>query len=74
MSELSNLLAKSVSSGVVSVSQIATAAGCTPQHVRNILRGRNDCTINLAAKMAKTCGFSLVFQKNKKNLSKQNKV
>ena len=65
MKDLIQLVQKEVSSGRLSMSELARRAGCTRQYLYQILREESDPTLPLAAKIAEACGFQVEIKKSR---------
>jgi transcriptional regulator with XRE-family HTH domain len=66
MDDLLGILHKSVTSGKLTVAQIADACGCSRQYVYNLLQRKSEPTVSVAEKLAETVGFSFVLSRPKK--------
>lgn len=66
MGTFAKLLKAEVESGRVKVAAVARAAGCSRQHIYDIIDEETEVTLTLAQRIAEFCGFRLELKKSKK--------
>lgn len=69
MDKLISAIRKSIDRGDVTITELATAAGCSRQHIYGILGGGHQLSLPLAEKLAKAVGFELVCRPHRKKVS-----
>lgn len=70
MSQLLDIVRRSVESKAVSITELASACNCSREHIYKLLRGESQPTIPLAEKLAAAVGAEIsVKMKHRKKIS-----
>lgn len=68
MERLREMLRQTIDAKRLTIVEIARMAGCSRQHIHNLLNGDRDISMSLAERLAEICGSRLEIKRGRKKI------